>query len=144
MDELGFGALLEAQAGVFTRVQAIAFGLSAREAAPAAASHAEVVFHTLMVQHGITGWEPNVALFLPGYGTVSVDVLFRKEKLVVEIDGWMVHSSRAAFQKDRTRQNALVRAGYRIFRFTWEDLTRRSADCVEQIQQARRASVSDD
>ncbi|MDR3359449.1 MAG: hypothetical protein LBO20_02090, partial [Bifidobacteriaceae bacterium] len=37
MDELGFSSLLDAQAGVFTRVQAMTFGVSAREAARAAA-----------------------------------------------------------------------------------------------------------
>jgi hypothetical protein len=105
-----------------------------------AASHAEVVFHALMNEHGVTGWEPNVALFLSGYGTASVDVLFRKEKLAVEIDGWEFHHSRTAFQEDRTKQNALTQAGYRVFRFTWEDLTSRTVYCVRQIQQARRAA----
>jgi very-short-patch-repair endonuclease len=93
-----------------------------------------------MRQHGVTGWEPNVAVFLPGYGTASVDALFRKEKLAVEIDGWAFHQSRTAFQDDRTKQNALTQAGYRVFRFTWEDLTSRTVYCVKQIRQARRAA----
>jgi hypothetical protein len=104
-----------------------------------AASRAEVIFHILMSQHGITGWEPNATIFVPGYGMLSVDVLFRKARLAVEIDGWLAHNSRGAFQTDRSRQNALVQDGYKVLRFTWEDLTLRAAYCVDQIKRAQRA-----
>ena len=36
--------------------------------------------------------------------------------IVVEFDGFRYHSSKAAFQKDRERENLLVANGYRVFR----------------------------
>jgi very-short-patch-repair endonuclease len=105
-----------------------------------AASRAEVLFHVLMRSHAIVGWEPNASIPLPGYGIASVDALFRAAKLIVEIDGWAHHSSRKAFQRDRARQNALVQAGYRVLRFTWEDLPARPEHCVDQIRRALRGA----
>lgn len=43
-------------------------------------------------------------------------------KLAVEIDGLAYHSSRAAFERDRFRQNVLVRAGWTVLRFTLQQL----------------------
>jgi very-short-patch-repair endonuclease len=104
--------------------------------AAGAGSQAEVVFHLIMDNAGITGWEANARVWLDGKIVASVDVLFGASRLVVEIDGWGAHGSRGAFQKDRTRQNALVQAGYRVLRFTWEDLTRRPDYCVGQVRRA--------
>ncbi|MDR0592427.1 MAG: endonuclease domain-containing protein, partial [Bifidobacteriaceae bacterium] len=50
-----------------------------------------------------------------------------------EVDGWAAHGSRPAFQRDRIRQNALINAGYRILRFTWDDIANREQFCVDQI-----------
>jgi very-short-patch-repair endonuclease len=100
-----------------------------------AASPLEVVFQIVMRRHRITGWAPNVRLSLPGGIHVRVDVLFDTAKLVIEIDGWLAHSSREAFQKDRKNQNALTKAGYRILRFTWEDLTQNPEQCADTIKE---------
>jgi very-short-patch-repair endonuclease len=51
-----------------------------------------------------------------------VDFLFREERLVVEADGFRFHSDRTAYRNDRRRGNALLRAGYRVARFSWEDV----------------------
>ncbi|MDR0365700.1 MAG: endonuclease domain-containing protein, partial [Bifidobacteriaceae bacterium] len=95
---------------------------------------AEVVFVKLMRRHGITGWTPNARISLAGYGPAVVDVWFAAARLVVEIDGWAAHNSQEAFQKDRTRQNALVAAGLRVLRFTWHDLTKRPDYVADRIQ----------
>jgi very-short-patch-repair endonuclease len=50
------------------------------------------------------------------------DLLFVASKLIVEVDGYAFHSSRSAFEVDRTRQNLLVAAGYRVLRITWQRL----------------------
>ena len=39
-----------------------------------------------------------------------------------EIDGRAFHSDADRFQRDRTRQNRLVGAGWTVLRFTWNDL----------------------
>jgi very-short-patch-repair endonuclease len=38
------------------------------------------------------------------------------------------------FRRDRSRQNALVTAGWTILRFTWADLTERPGYVVSAIQ----------
>jgi very-short-patch-repair endonuclease len=47
-----------------------------------------------------------------------VDLLDSDLRLIVEVDGYRDHSDRAAFHRDRVRQNALVAAGYTVLRFT--------------------------
>jgi len=40
-------------------------------------------------------------------------------RLIVELDGWQGHSSRSAFQDDRSRDRALKVAGYSVIHLTW-------------------------
>ncbi len=47
-----------------------------------------------------------------------VDFLWIDARLVVETDGWGSHRTRAAFEEDRARDQALAVAGYRTVRFT--------------------------
>jgi very-short-patch-repair endonuclease len=51
-------------------------------------------------------------------GTLEVDFLFPRARVVVETDGWRFHGHRAAFERDRRRDAELTRAGYRALRFT--------------------------
>jgi very-short-patch-repair endonuclease len=102
-------------------------------------SVAEDRFHALMARAAIGGWRANAPVRVGGRVFV-VDALFEAARLVVEIDGYGSHSQRAAFQRDRTRQNQLVAAGYVVLRFTWEDLTRRPADVVRAIRAALASS----
>jgi len=51
-----------------------------------------------------------------------VDILFRSERLVLEIDGWEAHGTRQAFEDDRKRRNRLQLAGYVVLNFTWRQL----------------------
>jgi very-short-patch-repair endonuclease len=54
---------------------------------------------------------------------LEVDFLFKPEGLVVETDGWRYHRTRQAFERDRRRDAALTRAGYRTLRFTHRQVT---------------------
>ena len=47
-----------------------------------------------------------------------MDFLWPSKRLIVEIDGYAFHSSRAAFERDRRRDADLQTLGYRILRFT--------------------------
>jgi very-short-patch-repair endonuclease len=74
--------------------------------------------------------EPAMNVVLAGF---EVDCLWQLQRLIVEVDGFAHHSSRAAFQRDRTRTLALTAAGYRVIRVTWEDIMRRpeaTARCI--------------
>ncbi len=54
------------------------------------------------------------------------DLVWRQERVLVEFDGWLFHSGRAAFERDRVRQNDLVvDDGWIVVRVTSEMLRRR-------------------
>ena len=51
-----------------------------------------------------------------------VDFAWLEARLVVETDGYAFHADRASYRADRRRTNALVLAGWRVLRFSWEDV----------------------
>ena len=71
-------------------------------AASEAASEAELEFHLLLEANGVTGWQANAKIKLIDGRLIRVDLLFEDQHLVVEIDGWAFHSTREAFQQDRS------------------------------------------
>jgi len=105
----------------------------AREAAGGALSVAERRCHELLRRAGITGWQANVQVRDHAGVIGRADVLFEEARLVIEIDGYRAHGPEA-FQRDRTRQNRLVAAGYRVLRFTWHDLVHRPGHVVAQVR----------
>ncbi len=52
----------------------------------------------------------------------EVDFAWPEERLCVELDGWTQHGTRAAFVRDRARDRALLRLGWMVLRFTWQDV----------------------
>jgi very-short-patch-repair endonuclease len=52
----------------------------------------------------------------------QVDCHWPDLRLIVELDGWEGHSSRSAFQDDRSRDRALHAAGFSIVHLTWNQL----------------------
>jgi very-short-patch-repair endonuclease len=59
--------------------------------------------------------EPESNVWLEGY---EVDFLWRRVRLVVELDGAAEHGTRAAVRRDRRRDRVLWRAGFRTMRLT--------------------------
>jgi very-short-patch-repair endonuclease len=55
-------------------------------------------------------------------GTYEVDLLWRRQRLVVEVDGYAYHAHRAAFERDRIRSADLQAAGYNVMRVTWRQI----------------------
>jgi very-short-patch-repair endonuclease len=55
-------------------------------------------------------------------GRYEVDFLWPEHRLVVEVDGFAFHASRAAFERDRARDAELTARGYRVVRVTWRQL----------------------
>ena len=51
-----------------------------------------------------------------------VDALWRQERVIVELDGFAYHKSRAQFEADRRRDAKLTVAGYRVLRITQQRL----------------------
>jgi predicted transcriptional regulator of viral defense system len=61
------------------------------------------------------------------------DAVWRQARLVVELDGWDAHKTRRAFQRDRTKGNALAAAGWTLLRFTHDDVVRRPHEVAAHI-----------
>jgi very-short-patch-repair endonuclease len=97
-------------------------------AADRAESAAERLLVRLLRDAGVTGW----VLGHP-FGPHKIDVAFPGAKVAIEIDGWAWHVDQDRFVGDRRRQNALVRAGWTVLRFTWHDLTGAPRSVVAQI-----------
>lgn len=77
------------------------------------------------------GWTANYRLL--GY---VVDVAFPRCKVAIEVDGLAFHSDAEAFQKDRTRQNAITLVGWHVLRFTWLDIVEYPERVIAEIRRA--------
>jgi very-short-patch-repair endonuclease len=52
----------------------------------------------------------------------EVDAFWPAPRLIVEVDSWEFHKTRAAFERDRARDAQLMLAGYRVIRVTYLQL----------------------
>jgi very-short-patch-repair endonuclease len=59
---------------------------------------------------------PEINVSIHGY---EVDFLWRKQRLVVEVDGYAYHGNRGAFERDRRKDAQLHAAGLSTMRVTW-------------------------
>jgi very-short-patch-repair endonuclease len=100
-------------------------------AAPGAESAAERLLVDLLTRAGVRGW----TLGHP-FGPWRIDLAFPAAGVAVEVDGWAWHQDVERFRADRTKQNALVRAGWLPLRFTWHDLTQRPEAVLAEIRAA--------
>ncbi|HYP47498.1 MAG TPA: DUF559 domain-containing protein [Thermoleophilaceae bacterium] len=75
---------------------------------------------------------PSVAAHLEGF---EVDFLWPEERLIVEIDGLAAHGTRAALERDRTRDRRLLLAGYRTVRLTARTLETEPQAVVSDLRE---------
>jgi uncharacterized protein DUF559 len=86
--------------------------------APLLLSPVEHAFRDLVEAHGFP--TPQYNVYVEGE---LVDAVWRDQRLIVEIDGWAFHRSKRSFGDDRRRDRELVKAGWRVARFTAEEVT---------------------
>jgi very-short-patch-repair endonuclease len=82
------------------------------------------------VQVGTTGW---------------VDLADPNLRIVIECDSWEFHSGEDLFRRDVRRYTDMVRAGWLVVRFVWEDAMHRPdriRDVLSDVVALRRASGS--
>ncbi len=77
--------------------------------------------------------EPLTNVRLHGY---EVDFYWPGQRLVVEIDGYRYHSSRAAFERDSAKGAAMVAHGLQFMRFTWLQMEHTPLVVVARVAQA--------
>jgi hypothetical protein len=78
-------------------------------AAPRTRSALEDRFAVLCESHGLPPASRNVLI-----EGMEVDAVWPRPRMIVELDGFAFHRHRAAFERDRVRDAALQRAGYRV------------------------------
>lgn len=106
-----------------------------------AAAESERVLHRLLRRAGLRRWEPNYPLWHGGELVGVLDVAVPAARVAIEVDGWAFHSDAERFQRDRTRQNALVALGWTVLRFTWADLIERPGYVVATVTAHLRRSA---
>jgi very-short-patch-repair endonuclease len=75
---------------------------------------------------------PQTSAILPHNGR-EVDALYPAQKLIVELDSWKYHSSRASFERDRAKDADALEHGYRTLRITDDRLTRDGSEEAARI-----------
>lgn len=117
-----------------------------------AANPFESVLRALCIEEGVDVVAQQ-AVELPT-GTVHPDLVCRVRRLVLEADSWSFHATRKAHKRDCVRYNLLMIHGWRVLRFTWEQVMHEQTyvrwvlglivtDCVgqEEVFSAARLSA---
>jgi len=97
--------------------------------APWIQSQLEETFRELIRRSDLL--EPEANVFVEGE---LVDALWRQERVIVELDGFAFHKSRAQFEKDRRRDANFTVAGYRVLRITQERLQNEPEAVLAEIR----------
>jgi very-short-patch-repair endonuclease len=86
-----------------------------------------------VAERGLPHPEMNAPIALRN-GFVEADCVWRRARVIAELDGRAVHGTRAAFERDRSRDRALNAAGWRVIRITWRQLTQDADELAEDIR----------
>lgn len=88
------------------------------------------------VAQGLPPAQRQVWITLPDGRRRRVDALYARERVIVEVDGaqhWLDALTRSA---DLVNDAALKAMGYRVVRFTWQDIRERPAWVAAQVRRA--------
>ncbi len=94
-------------------------------------SKAERLFLRLVRQAALP--EPQTQQKIEGF---RVDAVWRRQRLIVELDGLQGHGHRSAFERDRRRDAILIAAGWRVVHFTWPQLDRQPLYVIATLSAA--------
>ena len=94
-------------------------------------SDLETDFLAICRRHRLPRPEVNVKV-----GRLTVDFLWREERLAVETDFYDYHRGRVAFRDDRARDLELRRHGYAVRRYSEELVNERAAEVVADLRDA--------
>lgn len=110
---------------------------------PASGSVLESLCRILLVQAGLAPEESQLVVrSARGRILGRVDFAWPSARLVVEVDGFAFHADRESYRNDRRRTNELVLAGWRVLRFSWEDVVHHPEDVVAAVRAALQTAAS--
>jgi very-short-patch-repair endonuclease len=84
---------------------------------------------------------PEVNQRVAGY---EVDMLWRRQRLIVELDGRRFHDHPRAFERDRERDADLAAAGFTVVRVTWQRLLRQPLREAQRLRALLARARADD
>jgi predicted transcriptional regulator of viral defense system len=96
-------------------------------------SELEARFLELCARGGLE--PPEVQVLVAG---IRVDAVWRRHRLVVELDGSAAHATVAGLHRDRERDLLLRAAGFRAVRYTWDQVTRRPRQILADLRRLQR------
>jgi very-short-patch-repair endonuclease len=76
-------------------------------------------------------------------GRARVDLVYDETRLVIEVDGHATHATRRQRQADAERAARLTAAGWRLARFTYEDVVERPAYVADTIRSLLQLTPAD-
>lgn len=85
-----------------------------------AANPFESTLRAVVIEAGLTGFEPQVPI--RGHVFARVDLGHPELRIALEADSFAFHGSREALSKDCQRYDELVRMGWLVLRFSWEQV----------------------
>jgi hypothetical protein len=104
---------------------------------PRCGSVLESLLRVLLHLHGVRAPHTQLPVRARSGGLIGrVDFAWPDVGLVVEADGFAFHADRRRYRDDRRRGNALVLAGWRVLRFTWEDVVQHPEHVVACVRAA--------
>lgn len=106
----------------------------ARAMDPQSGSVLESLFRVLVLTAGLPMPRTQVSIADGRDVAARVDFCWELQRLIVEVDGFAFHSDRASYRRDRQKMNALERLGWRVLRFTYEDVVHRPAHVVNLVR----------
>ena len=102
---------------------------------PQSGSVLETLLRLVLLAAGLAPRTQHVITDPGGRFVARVDFCWPAHRLVVEADGYAFHADRAAYRRDRERLNDLERLGWRVLRFTWEDVRGRPGHVVALVRE---------
>lgn len=91
----------------------------------------ETVARLILIDMGLN---PQVGVWIEGVGEVDMIIL---DFIVIEVDGWTFHSSKEQREKDLKRDRELLRRGYVVLRFTYDDVM--NGDFAREVPESVKA-----
>jgi very-short-patch-repair endonuclease len=95
--------------------------LVAKSADSRAESPLESALRAILIEAGIDGFEPQVVVQDDGF-SARIDLAHRELMIALEADSFAHHGTRNALTRDCRRHTNLTIRGWRLLRFSWEDV----------------------
>jgi len=104
-------------------------------------SELEERFLAFLETQSLPSPELNVPIELRG-SWIEADCVWRRQRVIVELDGHASHATAGAFERDRARDRTLQAAGWRPVRVTWRHLHREREQLAADLREMLKESAT--